>query len=89
MISLHLSSGSLLRARAILERLLEHPTAPLAIKATGKVIVASSYGNWQMMQDTLKDISFDGLGVGVVVVNNLAVGLLNAGKLQEVSDDRW
>ncbi len=85
LISLHLSSGSLLKARAILERLLEHPTAALAIKATGKGLVASSYGNWPLMQDTLKDITVDGLlGVGAVVINNLAVGLLNAGKLQEV-----
>lgn len=87
LISLHLSSGSLLKARAILERLLEHPTAALAIKATGKGLVASSYGNWPLMQDTLKDITVDGLlGVGAVVINNLAVGLLNAGKLQEAVD---
>jgi hypothetical protein len=83
LISLFLSSGSLMRARKVLERLLADSAAPTASKLIAKAIVASSYGNWQLVQDTLRDIEAVG-GQDVVARNNMAVALLNAGKLQEV-----
>ncbi len=84
MISLQLSAGSLASARRTLERLLNDDAAQDDTKAIAKAIVASCYGNWPLVQETLQSVQVESPAADSIAANNLAVAFLNAGQLGQV-----
>lgn len=79
-------ASSLAPARQCLDALLSHPTASQPLQVLAQALLDSAEGNWTAVVDGLQALdAVENVGLEVVVVNNLAVGLVNDGKLHEAT----